>query len=103
MLEIDIVFQHICLLSLVFVAIASGRQYSRGVILIACLSVSLFCGVTARQKERSLWLVHNEGSFVTSILTYNFSNTAATDIKYLLVESFKCAECFWKVLNSMSM
>ena len=39
---------------------------------------------------------------VTSILTYNW-NTAATDIKYVLVESFESAECFWKVLNSMSM
>ena len=40
---------------------------------------------------------------VTSTLTYNFSNTAATDIKYVLVESFESAECFWKILNSMSM
>ena len=39
---------------------------------------------------------------VTSTLTYNFL-TAATDIKYLLVESYESAECFWKVLNSMSM
>ena len=42
-------------------------------------------------------------SFVTSTLTYNFRNTVATDIKYVLVESFESAECFWKVLNSMSM
>ena len=34
---------------------------------------------------------------------YNFWNTAATDIKYVLVESFESAECFGKVLNSMSM
>ena len=39
---------------------------------------------------------------VTSTLTYNFWNTAATDIKYVLVENFESAECFWKVLNSMS-
>ena len=32
-----------------------------------------------------------------------FENTAATDIKYVLVESFKSAECFWEVLNSMSL
>ena len=29
-----------------------------------------------------------------SILTYNFWNTAATDIKYVFVESFETAECF---------
>ena len=29
------------------------------------------------------------------------SNKAATDIKYVLVESFESAEWFWKVLNSM--
>ena len=40
---------------------------------------------------------------VTSTLTYNVWNKAATDIKYVLVESFESAECFWKVLNSMSM
>ena len=40
---------------------------------------------------------------VTSILTYNFWNKAATDIKYVLVEIFESAEYFWKVLNSMSM
>ena len=38
-------------------------------------------------------------SYVTSILTYNFWNTAATDIKCVLLESFESAECFWKVLN----
>ena len=35
---------------------------------------------------------------VLSTLAY----TVATDIKYVLVESFESAECFWKVLNSMS-
>ena len=32
----------------------------------------------------------------------SYWNTAATDIKYVLVESFESDECFWKVLNSMS-
>ena len=45
----------------IFVATASGSQYSRHVILIACLNVSLFCGVAARQMDRNLWLVHDEG------------------------------------------
>ena len=40
---------------------------------------------------------------VTSTLTYNFWNKAATDIKYVLVESFESAEFFWKVLHSMRM
>ena len=31
---------------------------------------------------------------VTSTLAYNFRKTAATDIKYVLVESFESAECF---------
>ena len=35
-------------------------------------------------------------------LSYNFWNTEATDIKYVLVESFESAKCFLKVLNSMS-
>ena len=34
---------------------------------------------------------------------YNFWNTAAADITYVLVERFESAECFPKVLNSMSM
>ena len=33
-------------------------------------------------------------SFVTSTLTYNFRNTVATDIKYVLVESFESVERF---------
>ena len=37
------------------------------------------------------------------LITYNFWNKAATDIKYVLVESFESVEYFWKVLNSMSM
>ena len=45
---------------MVFVATGSGSQYSRRVILIACLNVSLFCGVTARQNDLNLWLIHNE-------------------------------------------
>ena len=46
--------------STVFVATASG-QYSRRVILITCLSVSLSCGVTARQKDRWLWFYIDKG------------------------------------------
>ena len=38
-------------------------------------------------------------SYVTSILTYDLWNAAATDSKYVLVESFESAECFWKVFN----
>ena len=41
--------------------------------------------------------------FDRTTLTYNFWNAAATDIKYVLVESFESAEWFWEVLNSMSM
>ena len=38
--------------------------------------------------------------WTTFTLTYNVWNTAATDIKYVLVESYGPAECFSKVLNS---
>ena len=36
---------------------------------------------------------------VASNLTYNFWNTSATDIKYVLVEGFESAEYFSKVLK----
>ena len=36
-----------------------------------------------------------------STLTYTVWNTAATGIKYVLIESFESAEWFWKLLNSI--
>ena len=81
-------------------------QYTRRVILIAYLLARTFHFSVVlpldKRTATSGWYV-KRCSFVTSTLTYNFRNTVATDIKYALVESFESAECFWKVLNSMSM